>query len=122
MANEIQINIQAFLKNLLLTDSFAPGNIQINQTTQLADGRVIAVATADTAYTFADIVTYGWMMLYNMDPTNFVIHGPTSAGAIVNYGKMKAKEPAILRLYPGITLRMKADTAICNVLAKIWND
>lgn len=122
MAREISINVTATLKNGTLQDSFSPGTINVTQTSQLANGRVIAASTSDTAYTFPDVTTMGWITLQNLDPTNYVAYGPTSGGAIVNFGKMKPGEYAILRLYPGITFRMQANTGACNVLVKLWND
>ena len=122
MAREITVNITAQLKNGALLDAFTPGAINVTQTTASANSRIIDAATSDTAYSFADVTTMGWLILQNLDPTNYVAYGPTSGGALVNFGKMKPLEYAILRLYPGITFRMQANTGVCKVLAKLWND
>lgn len=122
MANEQAFNVTATLTNGSLKDLFNPGQILRTQGLAGAMTRTIAVTTADTAYTFSDITTLGYMMLLNMDATNYVAHGPTSGGAIINYGKLKPGDFAIFRAYPGISFRMQADTATCNVLCKVWND
>lgn len=122
MANEIALNLSATLTNGRLKDQFNPGQILVTQGLAGAMTRIIAVTTSDTAYTFADITTFGWVTLQNLDATNYVAYGPTSGGAIINFGKMKPGEPAVFRAYPGISFRMQANTATCNVFVQFWND
>jgi hypothetical protein len=35
---------------------------------------------------------------------------------------MEAGEPAAMRMFPGATLRLKANTAACQVLVKVLED
>ncbi len=131
MANEITINISASLTNPAsvsgstpqLKDQFAPGSLKFNQATQLLWSEAVTLtAAADTAITFTGVTTNGWLVLQNLDTTNFVNWGPNNAGAILSIGRLVANGGvACFQLEPGVTLRMKADTGNCKVLIKVWN-
>lgn len=120
MANEINIQISASLVNGGLVDNVAAVK-QISQATQEKFDRVFTVATSDGALTIS-LTTLGVAFLTNLDATNFVTYGPESAGAMIGLGKLKPGETHALRLKPGITLRMQADTASCRVGVKVWSD
>lgn len=129
MASEISINLQASLTNPVnstsgtqLKDSFAPGVYKFTQATQLLFAEAITCTTSDTAITFTGVTTQGWCMLQNLDGTNFVSVGPGNAGAIVNFVRLVANGGhAVFQLDPSCQFRIKADTASCKVLIKVWN-
>ena len=125
MANEISINCTVKLVNGDLND---PGpNIGTNQITQalqlLWKDVVTLTAGADTAIAPAGLTTFGICYLVNLDQTNYVEWGPDSGGAIKIVGQLNPNDsPAVFRLSPGITLRMKAHTANCKVVICIYNN
>lgn len=120
MANEINLQFTAQLLNGGLVDQVQFSK-QINQAAVDKFDHVFSVPTSDTALTIT-ITTLGWTFITNLDASNYVKYGPTSGGAIVNLGRLRAGETHALRLEPGITLRMQADTATCKVGVKVWND
>lgn len=78
---------------------------------------LVNIGTSEEDIAFSDITTPGWVLMWNLDPTNFVKWGPKNGAAMVELGRLLPDgEPACFRLAPsGVTLRMVADTAACNV-------
>jgi hypothetical protein len=123
MANELQITMSANLANGTLKDSFQPGTVQVTQNAKGEFAITASVGTSEQDLTVpSDLVTLGYAFLRNLDAANFVEYGPKSAGVMVPFGKLKAGEVACVRLFPGITIRWKADTAPVQVQIKILND
>ena len=120
MANEIKLSITASLTNGYLSDTFNTGQLSITQTTQGAHTPVVTVGTSEEDLSTGDIGTLGYMLLRNLDSSNYVTYGPKSGGAMVAFGRIKAGEAAVIRLEPGITLRWQANTAAVKVLTKLW--
>lgn len=102
----------------------ATAQLQLDQNGVGEDAGVMSVPTTGggTVLTVTNVTTLGWIVLTNLDLTNFVTYGPTSGGAIVALGKLKPSETAILRLKPGVTLRLLADTAAAQVAYKLFQD
>lgn len=67
------------------------------------------------------VTTLGYLWMRNDDATNFVTWGPDSAGNLVGCGKLMPGEEAWLRLLPGVTLRLKSDTGVCEVAFELWS-
>jgi hypothetical protein len=116
VANEIQVSGKVVLRKgnnaevleinpVLNTDQVGQGSFSVT----------LEIGTAEEDVDLSPVGTEGWAMLRNLDSTNFVNWGPKSAGAMVPLGRLNKNEPAMLRLYPGVTLRMIADTAPCLV-------
>jgi hypothetical protein len=122
MANEIQPTFSLSVTNGTFKDAVASETLLISQALAGKWDTVISIPTSDTALSPANITTMGWLYLKNLDATNFLSYGPTSGGAIVKLGRIKPGEHAWLRLEPGITLRMQADTAAVKVQVKLYND
>lgn len=74
----------------------------------------VDIGTTEEVISFGD-VTPGWVVLRNLDPTNYVTYGPTSGGVMVPLGRLNPGKPALLFLAAGVTLRMQANTAACRV-------
>ena len=68
-----------------------------------------------------DVSTLGWLVLQNLDTTNYVTYGPDSTG-MVDFGRIEAGEIAVLRLEPGITIKAQANTAAVDLLVKVFED
>lgn len=87
----------------------------------MAAGIQVVGTTAEAVVT-TDVSSLGWCYMKNMDTTNFILYGPDDGGTMKDFGKMKPGEPALVRLKPGITMKVKADTASCKMLYKIFED
>lgn len=122
MANEISITISSQVRNGNLSQDFKKGAITITQNARESDGGVESVATSEEDLEISNITTHGFLHLRNIDATNYVTYGPKSGGAMVPFGKLKAGECAVLRLYPGITLRWQADTSAVKVEWLLYGD
>lgn len=77
------------------------------------DDRKHSIGTTEESITFTDISTNGWVLMQNLDTTNYVQWGFASG---VYGGRMKAGELAgPFRMESGATLYLKANTAACRV-------
>ena len=120
MSDEIKVQIQVTCRNGNLRYSFAPGQKSINQAA--VGGPTpgyVTIGTTEETVTFGELGTAGWLMMQNLDPTNYVQWGPATG---VYVGRMEAGEPAAFRIEPGTTLYMKANTAACKVLVECLED
>lgn len=110
MANEITISASL---------GVAAGSMNISQsttkqatpTTPGAVQRRQTVPTADTVLTLTGVTTPRAVHITNMDSTNYIDIGPTSAGAIVEMVRLLAGETCVFPLKPSTVLRGKANTA-----------
>lgn len=103
-------------------DTHTIGTIRssVTQTGAGQDDRKFSIGTTEESLTFTDIATNGFVMLQNLDATNYVQWGfaTTAYG-----GRMRAGEQAgPFRLEPGATLYLKANTAACRVRAVHYED
>ena len=77
----------------------------------------------DLATIFADLGTFGWCYMQNLDATNYVSWGASATTpTLATIGRMEAGEPALFRLEPSVTMRMQANTAACDVMVIVWED
>lgn len=119
MANEItsSVNVRCVNGNFVFRRDATK---QINQTGQGGGGPgTVSIGTTEEVVDLGDTATPGIAVVVNLDPTNYVTWGPTSSGAMVAAGRLMPGEPNVLRLDPGITLRMQADTADCLVQVEV---
>lgn len=99
MANEITVNLTASLQNPStsttggLRHSFAPGSIRQNQSTAGLFTATVATSTSEAAFPSSGLGTNGLMILQNLDNTNDIDWGPSSAGSMVAAGTLKAGGP-----------------------------
>lgn len=82
-------------------------------------GLVVVGFAADEIIAVGDLAALGLLTVENIDPTNFVDLGPTSAGAMVPFQRVLPGESYAYRLTPGIVLRAQADTANVRCIIKI---
>ena len=84
---------------------------------------VQTIGTTAEALDVGDVATLGRLLLRNLDTTNYVEWGPDSAGTMIGCGKLKPSgDVAEFRLKPGITLKLQANTASCNVQYELLSD
>lgn len=119
MANEIRTNLTVSVSNGSFKDNFQPGTIQMNQSTAAGGNPgTVNIGTSEEDVAFGD-VTPGLIVMQNLDSTNFVKFGPKNgSNAMQLMGKISPGKIAYFELGSGVTLRMQADTAACNVLIK----
>lgn len=78
-----------------------------------APGFVTIGSGAEEDLAFGDS-TPEFLLIINLDDTNFIKVGPKSGGVMINYQKVSPGMFAILEILSGVTLRAIADTAGCN--------
>lgn len=121
MANEIVIASRLKLSNGILVFDYNVGSLSLDQS--VASGPTpgfVTIGTTEEPFTFGELATLGFVIMRNLDPTNYVEWGFSTG---VYGGKMKPNEPAgPFRLKPGSTLYLKANTAACKILLYAIND
>lgn len=83
---------------------------------------VVSVGTSEEDLVLTGLTTEGFVLLRNLDDTNYVTFGPKSGGAMVAFGRIEPGEEHLFRFEPGVVLRWIADTASVNVLVKAFGD
>lgn len=116
MANEITVGAFIQVQNGSLRDQFAPGNKSINQTA--VGGPTpgyVTIGTTEEEVAFGELSSKGWVMMQNLDPTNYVQWGFSTG---VYGGRMRAGEPAGPFRMDATSIFLRANTAACKVLIK----
>lgn len=121
MANEIKVSIGVNYANGNLKDNFAQETVQVTQTNQEFTGPVVVVGTSEEDLALPDITTNGFVLLRNLDSTNYVTYGPNDT-TMTAFGRLKAGEIHVVRLEPGVTLRWAANTAPVKVQVKAYGN
>ena len=112
MANEITFSFNARLSNGSFLDQWNPAQLSI---TQAAAGACIATGTATTGGTAVTlpVTTLGVAYIQNLDATNFC--------TVNGFLKLLPGEGFPMRLKPGITVTITADTASITYAVRVWN-
>ena len=79
----------------------------------------VTIGTSEESIAFGELGTVGWLLMENLDDTNFVEWGFATG---VYGGRLEAGEPAVFRLNPSTTLYLKADTAACKCNVYAFED
>lgn len=116
MAGTIKQTTILTLTNGIHKETFNVTNLSITQTGQGQWRPVLSIGTTEESYSsFGDVATPGRCIIQNLDDTNYVKVG-FSTGV---YGlRIPPGEHIDVRLEPGLTLYMIANSAACKVL--IW--
>ena len=126
MANSLTLAVSATWTQGNLTDSFVPSLGTLTLNTQGMAGGIQSIGTSEENLVSGDIVTNGMLFLMNLDATNYVQWGMSDSGTMKSVGKLKggatAASCALLYVDAGVTVRLKANTAACNVYYKWLND
>ena len=122
MANEITLSIAMQVVNGNYRDLIQPGQLRIDQATIGRGGHVQTIGTSEEVIDLGDVVTNGYAALRNLDEDNYVTYGPENAGAMVIFGKLKAGEPAVLRIAPTVVIRAQANTAPVKLDVRVYED
>lgn len=123
MANEITITDSIKLANNTLVDNIPTNTLSVNQNTAGFLAQVLTVTNTQTNLNLALITTLGFIRLQNLSVgVNFIQWGPISGATWNILGRMYSGEKATLRLEPGTTVRVVANTNSCSMLVKCYND
>lgn len=116
MANEITISVamkRQHATNTIDKHQFEPITFVRDQSGVGVDDRKHSIGTSEESITFTDISSNGYVILHNMDTSNYVEWGFATG---VYGGRMIAKDTAgPFRLNSGATLYLRANTAACRV-------
>jgi hypothetical protein len=122
MAGEIAFNCQLTLSNGALKDTTRILKTLVNQAAQRKFSDVVSVGTTEETLVPGDLVTFGIAVFTNLDPANYVQIGVSTGVYFCRLKPIASDVPLILRLEPGVTIYLKANTAACLVEVKIYND
>lgn len=114
MANEITVRSQLKVVNGNLDFSYDSGSLSFDQAA--ASGPTpgyVTIGTTEESIAFGELATLGWLVMRNLDATNYVEWGFATT---VYGGRLEAGEVALFRLNPGTTLYLRANTAACKML------
>lgn len=125
MANQLSMTVNTvatFGDNF--RDAWQPGALTIPLGAFGFRGGVQNIGTSAEDLYLGDVAVanQGFVILRNLDSTNFVDWGLNDGGTIKSIGRMLPGEPAIFRLQPSQQLMLKADTASCNVEVKLYRN
>jgi len=122
MAQSLLINLSATAEFGNFKDTFTPGAVTVGLATQGASSGLVDVGTSEEDLAIGDVgaSTQGFLILRNLDASNYITYGPKSSGAMVAFGRLKAGEVTILRLEPSVVLRWQANTATVKVQTKLF--
>ena len=115
MANEFTISVGLTLVNGSLRAQFPQLSRQYTQTTSGMSDQVLSIGTSEEDVSFGDVATPGFVVLHNLDSTNYVEYGQSDGGTMKKTGKLAAGDVHLIRLAGSVTLRMQANTATCKV-------
>lgn len=117
MANELTITTQlTFSKGGASLSKVE--RITMDVTGTLYETKVLNIGTSNEAIAKGDMTTVGYVLLKNLDGTNFVLAGDDGTNYPV---KLLAGDACLFRLN-GTTLNLKADTAACDVEITMLED
>jgi hypothetical protein len=120
MANEITLNVSMRVANGSLLEQIQPGALSIDQAAVGGPSPgYVTIGTVEESVTLSELSTLGYCYLQNLDATNYVEWGFATT---VYGGRLKAGEIAVFRFNPGSSLFMKANTAACKCLVKVFEN
>lgn len=120
MANEISVAARLRVLNGSLSFDLNLGTVTFDQAA--VGGPTpgyLTIGTTEESVAFGELGTEGWMIMQNLDETNYVEWGFATT---VYGGRLEAGEPALFRLNPSTTLYLKANTAACKVVIYALED
>lgn len=86
-------------------------------------GLVLATNAAQgVAVSVTGLTTEGWIRMQNVDDTAVIDFGPEDGGNLIEMGKMEPGEPALFRMDPSATLRLRSSVASSKVIVTILED
>ena len=125
MANEITLSMSLKCINGDFTYSRKISGQQYTQDTQGGNGGIQSIGfAAHEALALGDVAVEGWLLMRNVDDTNWVDFGLDVAAAFEPIGRMEPGEPASFRMSKdaGAVLYLKANVGAVNVEFEVLED
>jgi len=111
MANELSLSISATQTKNGVTYAKNFSGLLITVTGDTPVSQIASIGTSDETLSLGDISSLGYIVLKNLDATNYIEVGYVSG---TYFGKLKAGETCALRAGAGLTaIHVKANTAPC---------
>lgn len=120
MADEFSIGLNLRCTNGAFKDQFGSSA----KYAQLVSGffsEIVTVTTSAADVALPGLATLGFLILQNLDPTNYVDVGIDATGLQALIRLLPGDPPMFFRLKPGVTLMAQAHTASCKMLVKVFN-
>lgn len=114
-ANEITLTAILEVENGDLYDIFEVRDLARNQTTAASRKFIWSVGTAEEDLVTTDLASPRYLMIRNLDPTNYVDLGMSDAGTMKALARLLAGDILLLPMKPGVTVRAQANTAACKL-------
>ena len=112
--SNITINTSFALRKGTNTFTWTPNALSITQTgTGGPTPGVRTIGTTEVSETFTELTNEGWVILQNIDATNYVRWGFSTG---VYGGRLRPGEYAVFRLNPGTTIFLFANAEACKVV------
>jgi len=121
MADEVRVTFQMTVANGNYSDSFAKTASYSMSAIGAASG-IQSIGTSEENLVTTDITTNGFLILQNLDSTNYVDYGLDNAGTMRGIGRIKAGEFAWLRMKPATSLRLQANGGAVQIRFLLLND
>lgn len=110
MANELRItNSLAYSKSGINMSRYITQSVTISGTPSLHN--VQNIGTGDETLDLGDVATNGYILLVNLDATNYITMGADGSSYPI---KLKAGESGCFR-WNGAAIHAKANTSACNL-------
>lgn len=91
------------------------GNARSDQTAAGAWVSTQTIGVTEQDLVLTGVASARVIHMVNDDQTNYIDWGPKLSGVMVPLGQIFPNEPALVSLYPGVVIRMKAHTAPCKI-------
>jgi hypothetical protein len=120
MANEITVSGRLRVSNGNLEFDQNLGQLQFDQAA--AGGPTpgyLTIGTSEESEAFSELGTLGWILMRNLDDTNYVEWG-FATGAYG--GRLEPNEFALFRLNPSTTVYLRANTSACKCVLYALED
>jgi hypothetical protein len=120
MAAEITLRASLAFRKGSDMDGIDPGEISVTMTGTKAQRGVQLIGTVEEALLLGEPGAGGWLILQNLDPTNYVqVRGASGA---LPLARLKPGEPALFRLDATSTPYLIANTTACSVRYLLLSD
>lgn len=114
MANEITITSSLRVSKNGMTFAPASATFQATQTGESFTVDLYTVTTAAAQVTITGSLG-GWLMVKNLDATNFIDFGPWVSATLHKLIRIGPSQAFVFRSTPSISYGAQADTASCNI-------
>lgn len=117
MANEISINVSLNVDKGNISEKFSKGYTADQTGEGGPSPGYVVIGTSEEEIDFAELGTTGWVIMQNVDDTNYVEWGFSTT---VYGGRMLAGETAGPFRSNNTSIFVKANTAACGVIFKAY--